>query len=249
MHRWVCSLNPVLWMAYSLCSIAGFTDGDTEALRVSADSLKLFSQTMAQVPLGSRVLYSGMEAFLLYKVSSEEGRTRFCSFHLKCLPVLPPWSPEWGSESGWRESGGANSVLSIHPHVSGPQVSPSSSGWTAAGWGHWYLGAEVAGEWSFGVRLQGTASGEPQGAGCHSLTGLRVLTFLYHLNSHFADAQIHALNSVQSNTWSRNTLVWVFMEVGQLVHTDLLTQTHAGVCSEYYKSLSEETYPCKETYP
>ena len=103
--------------------------------------------------------------------------------------------------------------------------------------------------WSFGVRLQGTASGEPQGAGCHSLTGLRVLTLLYHLNSCFADAQIHAFNSVQSNTWSRNTLVWVIMEVGQLVHTDLLTQTHDGVCSDNYRSLNEETYPCEETYP
>ena len=100
--------------------------------------------------------------------------------------------------------------------------------------------------WSFGVRLQGTASGEPQGAGCHSLTGLRVLTLLYHLNSCFADAQIHAFNSVQSNTWSRNTLVWVIMEVGQLVHTDLLTQTHDGVCSDNYRSLNEETYPCEE---
>ena len=29
-HRWVCSLNPVLWMAYSLCSIADFTDSDFE---------------------------------------------------------------------------------------------------------------------------------------------------------------------------------------------------------------------------
>ena len=100
-------------MAYSLCSIAGFTDGDTEALRVCADSLKLLSQTMAQVPLGSRVLYSGMEAFLPYNSPlRKEGRTRFCPFYLKCLPVLPPWSPEWGSESEWRESGGATTVSS-----------------------------------------------------------------------------------------------------------------------------------------
>lgn len=29
-HRWVCSLHPVLWMAYSLCSIVDFTDSDIE---------------------------------------------------------------------------------------------------------------------------------------------------------------------------------------------------------------------------
>ena len=192
----------ILWSElHSLCSFAGFTDGDTEVLRVSVDSLKLLSQTMAQVPLGSRVLYSGMEAFLPYKASSEEGRTRFCPFHLKCLPVLPPWSPERGSESGWTESGRATTVSSHSPQ-------DSSSSFRTPGLSQepWMDRTLISGNlklqvrWSFGMRLEGAASGEPQGAGCHSLTGLRVLTLLHHLNSCFADAQVHALSSAQSNT-------------------------------------------------